>query len=145
MSGQAAAQAEQPEASRLETARPDEEFLNLPLVIRTEQGEFLGVAGKLDPQFNLHAFIALLESRFHPPRHFTFTWEREEGGPALVAEQRGAPKGQRYRLSLSRQVTGKGNAVVWLQGLHIEGREAPPAYLYSFIRQTKELAPGRGA
>lgn len=125
-------------------AWPDADFLSLPLVIRTEQGEYLGLAGKLDPQFSLQAFSDLLESRYHPPRHFTLSWNREGEERVLLARQTAA-RGQSYTLRLRATTTNKGNAVVHLHGLEIEGREVPPAYLYTFIKQVKELAPGRGA
>lgn len=128
-------------------AAPDEEFLRLPLVVRSEQGEYLGIAGRAERAFCLNDFLGLLKKSYPPPRHFAVQWSPGAGRASwrLEIEQSDAIRPERYRLELEPAVTPKGNKVSLLSQLLIDGRDAPTPNLYALIRRMKALLEGKGA
>lgn len=121
------------------------DYLELPLVVRSEMGEYLGVAGKALGSFSLGDLVELVEESFPPPKSFHIRFEPgEERGVelspgaawTLLLKQ---DSGQRYRLLLERTTTPRGNDVVVLASLEVDGQDVPPANLYLFIKQMLQM------
>jgi len=118
---------------------PPERFLGLPLVVRSEQGEFLGVAGRAWGAFALRDFLDLLVRAYRAPRHFEQRWERRGLGWRLTLEQVEALRPERYALDLEQARTPRNNDVAMLSRLAMGGEDVPPPNLYGFIRQLREM------
>ncbi|MES9994991.1 MerR family transcriptional regulator [Desulfovibrio aminophilus] len=123
---------------------PPSEYLDLPLVIRTGQGEYLGVLGRNSRAFGLKDFVALLERYTDRGEAVDLHWRREgdaKWGLAVVADG-DADDARRIILSTGRTVTPSGNAVVRVLKLTINGQEAPDSLLLSLFRQIRESFEG---
>lgn len=122
---------------------PPNSFINLPLVILSSQGEFLGAAGKAHGTFSVADFQALLKKSFAPPNHFEFSWARQHSDWVLKTSQN-QPTGPRtYELHLEQTRTPKGNLVALVNDLYVDARQVPTVYLYTFIKQTTMLSQER--
>lgn len=118
---------------------PDSDFLQRPLVVKSEHGEFLGVAGKIQGAFSLADFLALMDKSFKPPHAFAHDWERRGQDWVLNVEQPSAIRPKTYRLELTPAATPLGNDVALLTALRVNGVESPPPNLYAFIREMKSM------
>lgn len=133
--GGAAERASEPRA-------PDPTFLSLPLVVRSEPGEYLGIAGRAERAFCLNDFLGLLSKSYPPPRHFSVCWTQRQPDAAiwrLDIEQSDVIRPERYSLELEPAVTPKGNQVALLSQLSIDAKDAPTPNLYALIRRMKAL------
>jgi hypothetical protein len=113
---------------------PPRALLELPLVVRFDKGEFVGVAGRSMGAFSLQDLEELLRGA---DPHYALSWSREDGAWRLAAELQARP-GERYRLDLVRATTPKGNDVALLKTLYTDGREVPPANLYALIKRLRQ-------
>ncbi len=111
--------------------QPSDAFLNTPIVIRNDQGEFLGVPGRL----SLSGFIEILVR------------EAEEDGASLSHWRRGGddwiyvmdmPGGNSHELYFVSTTTPRGNLVVLLDRLDVDGKETSSPFLQEFFRQVKD-------
>ncbi|MDC0336464.1 MerR family transcriptional regulator, partial [Pseudodesulfovibrio sp.] len=107
--------------------RPSDAFLNTPIVIKNDQGEFLGVPGRL----SLSGFIEILIR------------EAEEGGASLSSWRNDndiwiftmdVPGGDSHELHFSTTTTPKGNLVVLLDQLDVNNEPTTPQFLQEFFR-----------
>ncbi|WP_449241850.1 DNA-binding protein [Desulfovibrio sp.] len=105
---------------------PPEPLLGLPVAIRTERGEFLGVPGRL----SLAAFAAALERQAGSPAD----WTRAEDGFVLTLNLGGAAHALRFNPATSPS----GVEVALLAGLDLDGGETTPAFIQEFVRQVRE-------
>lgn len=124
-------------------AFPPADYLDLPLVVRTGQGEYLGVLGRNSQPFRLKDFAALLEGspvRATPP---VLAWRRAGQGWILDLQDVSVG-GQERRIVLdtARTVTPSKNAVALVQRLSVNGQDAPDALLLSLFRQIRESFGG---
>nr|WP_284710854.1 MerR family transcriptional regulator [Desulfovibrio aminophilus] len=123
---------------------PPSDYLGLPLVIRTGQGEFLGVLGRNSRAFGLNDFVALLERHTARGEAVDMRWRREgsSGWSLEVAAGGEADESRRIALSTVRTVTPNGNEVVRVLRLSINGQDAPDSLLLSLFRQIRESFEG---
>jgi DNA-binding transcriptional MerR regulator len=112
------------------TERPSDDFLNTPIVIRNDQGEFLGVPGRLP----LAGFVSIL---IDGADEIAARWARE--GDAWVFIMAGAD-GDTHALHFVSTTTPRGNLVVLLEKLDINGSPTSPQFLQEFFRQVKDKA-----
>ena len=124
-------------------AFPPADYLDLPLVVGTGQGEYLGVLGRNSQPFRLKDFAALLEGspvRATPP---VLAWRRAGQGWTLDLQDVSVG-GQERRIVLDtvRTVTPSKNAVALVQRLSVNGQDAPDALLLSLFRQIRESFGG---
>ncbi|OIQ49930.1 hypothetical protein BerOc1_01858 [Pseudodesulfovibrio hydrargyri] len=110
--------------------RPSDDFLNTPIVIRNDQGEFLGVPGRLP----LAGFVSIL---IDGADEIAARWARE--GDAWVFIMAG-PDGDTHALHFVSTTTPRGNLVVLLERLDINGSPTSPQFLQEFFRQVKDKA-----
>lgn len=110
-------------------ATPPQSFLDTPIVIRNDQGEFLGVPGRL----SLAGFVEVLV--------------REKGGTAPTGWLQRAdhwvftmtnPGGDAHALYFTDTTTPRGNQVALLDRLDLNDRQTTSLFLQEFFRQVKD-------
>ena len=122
---------------------PLAEFLEMPLVVRSGRGEYLGVGGRGAGPFSTADLIGLMAGRFAAPNAFFFRWEPRGAGWLLRAAQGQGPGAKVYLLGLEGARTPRGNDVVLVWSLEVDGKEVSPVFLHNFIRQMMDMAATR--
>lgn len=118
-------------AGQAEPAVPPAAFLNTPVVIRNDQGEFLGVPGRL----SLSGFLDILTREAGEDGSSLPGWTRE--GDAWVYALR-SPDKDTHTLFFTTTTTPRGNLVVLFDRLDVNGRRTSPQFLQEFFRQVKD-------
>ena len=113
------------------TEMPSDAFLNTPIVIRNEQDEFLGVPGKLP----LSGFVKILAREAEEAGTSKTRWSRE--GQAWVFTM-DAPNGETQALHFVSTTTPRGNLVVLLERLDVNGTPTSSQFLQEYFRQIKD-------
>jgi len=116
---------------------PDEEFLMLPLVFRSEKGEFLGVSANPRKHFSLRDFLELIDHGAGKKRNLATRWSQGKEGrwTLCIAESPGQPLGRRHQVQVKRTKTPRGNTVALIEKLTYAGRDMPVFFLYELFRQ----------
>jgi len=132
----------QPGASsraKSESPAPTDHFLSLPLVIRTDQNEYLGVAGKTR-HFCLREFIRIIEENGSARKTVALSWRGEGAGWVLriITRDRGSSDRHEHVLDVSQTVTPSNNEVVQITRLSIDGRHVPDPFLLVLFRKIKD-------
>jgi DNA-binding transcriptional MerR regulator len=117
-----------PASSALE--RPSDAFLNTPIVIRNDQGEFLGVPGRLP----LSGFVEILIREAEEGGASLSNWRRDEDTWIFTMQAAG---GDSHQLHFVSTTTPRGNLVVLLDRLDINDEQTSPHFLQEFFRQVK--------
>lgn len=125
-------------------ALPSEAFLSRPLVIRTVQGEYLGVLGGGRKHFTLGDFIALMERNISAGRSIETRWERRTGRWTLVVRARDKESGsdQSILLVVCKTTTPSRNVVTEIVRLNIDGSDVPDSLLLSLFKQVRDELSG---
>ena len=123
---------------------PSEAFLSRPLVIRTAQGEYLGVLGGGRKHFTLGDFITLMERNISGHRTIETRWERRSEQWVLVVEARDAATGgdQSILLVVRKTTTPSRNVVTEIVRLNIDGSDVPDSLLLSLFKQVRDEFSG---
>jgi hypothetical protein len=111
--------------------RPSDAFLNTPIVIRNEQGEFLGVPGRLA----LSGFIEALVRQAEENGTALSGWKRIDEAWVFAMEVTG---GDSYELFFVSTTTPRGNLVVFLNRLDVNKKETTSLFLQEFFRKIKD-------
>lgn len=111
--------------------RPSDAFLNTPIVIRNDQGEFLGVPGRLP----LAAFIEILVREAEEGGASLSNWAQQGDAWVLTME---APGSDTHALHFRSTTTPRGNLVVLWERLDINNAETTPQFLQEFFREIKD-------
>jgi len=111
--------------------RPSDAFLNTPIVIRNEQGEFLGVPGRLP----LSGFIEILVREAEEGGASLSRWRREEDSWIFAMQ---TPGGETHDLHFTSTTTPRGNLVVLLDRLDVNEKETSQLFLEEFFREVKD-------
>jgi DNA-binding transcriptional MerR regulator len=122
---------EQRDAERRGMERPSDAFLNTPIVIRNDQGEFLGVPGRLP----LSAFVEVLVREAEESGASLSSWHRDEDTWIFTMQ---TPGGDAHALHFNSTTTPRGNLVVLLDRLDVNGEQTTPHFLQEFFRQVKD-------
>jgi hypothetical protein len=117
---------------------PPEGLLDLPVVIRSERGEYLGLPGRL----TLRDFVQFLEAQGRGTGLVLIDWRGQDGEWIFTMHQRGGPK---QDLHFAETTTPKGNLVALLSRLDVNGKETTQAYLQEFFRQQRPVSTSPGA
>jgi DNA-binding transcriptional MerR regulator len=115
---------------------PPDAWRELPVVIRSEHGEFLGVTGKDRRPLTLREFETFLQER--APGAAEPDWRREGGGWVMTLTGDDMIQGQRHEHFFKRTTTPLGNHVVHFHRLRIDGEDVTDAFLQAFLRQIKD-------
>nr|WP_321260031.1 MerR family transcriptional regulator [uncultured Pseudodesulfovibrio sp.] len=114
-----------------ELERPSDAFLNTPIVIKNEQDEFLGVPGRLP----LSGFVEILAREAEESGISNTYWYRDGDIWIFVLT---SPNGESQALYFSSTTTPRGNLVVLLERLDVNGAEASSQFLQEYFRQVKD-------
>ncbi len=118
---------------------PPESFLGLPLVIRTEQNEYLGVAGKTR-HFSLKEFIRIIERNIDARKDIQMQWTRR--GTAwqlrISTKDKDSRAHHEHLLEVAQTLTPSGNTVTRLTNLTIDGNPVPEPFLLVLFRKIKD-------
>lgn len=118
---------------------PPRDFMGLPLVFRSEQGEYLGVCDKQTSQhFSLSDFVYLIHKNAGGRGDVDTSWERVDtrGWRLLISEPSALHGGRkRHHMVVERFGTPKGNLVARLVELCFDGKAVPPFFVYELFRQ----------
>ncbi|HEX9082001.1 MAG TPA: hypothetical protein VF768_06960, partial [Holophagaceae bacterium] len=119
-----------PEAVSASGERPPQALLDMPVVVRSGSGEFLGVTLKSGRPFTLARLEAFLAERTRSAS----AWTRQGEEWTLRLESDGRDLDHRFH----QAVTPRGNSVALFASLSLAGDEAPEAELQALLRQVKE-------
>ena len=119
--------------------QPPASFLELPLVILTEQGEYLGVAGKTR-HFSLREFHHIISASADADKTLDMSWRRAGDAWVLRVSTHKASTGERHEheLEAAETLTPSGNRVIRLQRLVIDGTTVPDPFLLMLFRKIKD-------
>jgi DNA-binding transcriptional MerR regulator len=110
--------------------RPSDAFLGTPIVIRNDQGEFLGVPGRLP----LAGFLSILVDETDGA---DANWTRKENTWIFTVT---ASDGDTHALHFTSTTTPRGNLVILLDRLDVNHTRTSPEFLQEFFRQVKDKA-----
>jgi len=117
---------------------PPVPFLALPMVIRSDTGEFLGITGS-EGHLSIEGFRELMRRKAGSEQPLAVRWERLDqawvmhlGGPG------NGPHVQAHTLHLEQTTTPRGNEVVWLKSMLVADDPMSDEYLHRFLRQLRK-------
>ena len=110
---------------------PERRFFSLPLVARTEQGQFISAGGKSRGPFSLNDLKAMLIYGFTPPDHFTLQFDAHGQGWWLTLAQE--TSGRTIRLLLMELPTQRGSSVAEILQIVNDGDNIHPAEICAVI------------
>ena len=117
--------------------RPPAQFLGMPVVVLSANGDFLGVTSPMGRPFTLEQFEAFLIRRAEVSGGFSSAWVRQGQQWSLRLEGKHA-HGETHEHHFLQAVTPKGNTVARFASLSVNGKPASDAALQAFLRQVKE-------
>jgi hypothetical protein len=130
-----------PRAERFRAFSPSEEHLSRPLVLRSQQGSFLGVTDRQGQALSLAGFLRLVEGgstvACRAGRIVATCWEPCSGGWCLTVSIMG-PQPRAYVLETRSLRTPSGNWVTLLSGMQVDGRDVPQDFVVQMFRQLRE-------
>jgi DNA-binding transcriptional MerR regulator len=112
-------------------AEPPRQFFGLPLVVRTEQGQYVSAGGKSRGRFSLNDLKAMLIYGYTPPHHFTLRWESHGQGWWLCLEQETSDR--TVHLLLMELPTQRSGNVVEILQIKNNGATLHPAEICAII------------
>ena len=110
---------------------PPRHFFSLPLVVRTEQGQYVSAGGKSRGRFSLNDLKAMLIYGYTPPHHFTLRWESHGQGWWLTLEQE--TSGRSLLLLLMEVPAQRGGSVAEILQIKNNGETAHPAEICAIV------------
>ncbi|MFW5500563.1 MULTISPECIES: hypothetical protein [unclassified Maridesulfovibrio] len=113
---------------------PDADFLELPVVIHSDSGEFLGLPGKPGHPFTLQELVYLVSSR--KVEGASKVWHKEGRDWVLAIK---SPDGPLYELHFSMTKTPKGNIVSFFNRLDINSESRNHADILAFFKEVRDL------
>ncbi len=118
---------------------PPKMFLDLPLVIRKDDDQYLGVSGKTR-HFSLNEFIRIIEKNGNTRKSIALAWLRESGYWVLTINTYDMETGQKHEhvLHVRQTVTPNHNNVVELTSLRIDDNPVPEPFLLVLLRKIKD-------
>jgi len=119
---------------------PPDEFLARPLVVRSAQGEFLGVSAVAGQPLCMGDFVRLVEQGGDGRRIVCTLWEERGQDWFLTMSLSGQGVGRRrcYVLETRPVLTPSGNHVTELVGMTENGEPMPGDFLLQMFRQLRE-------
>lgn len=118
--------------------RPPEDFMNLPVVMLSDKGDFLGITEKSGAPFSLRGFEQALIGRAAHLNRYEAVWRADGHDWALVL---GGAQGGReaHEHVFKKTTTLKGNLVVHFSALRINGKPVSEAFLRALFKQIKDI------
>ncbi len=121
------------------TSTPSEQFLHLPLVIRSGQNEYLGVAGR-KRHFNLKEFIRIIRRNATGQKTVNTSWRREASHWILTIITRNITTSRQHEhvIEVMQTITPNRNKVVQLVNLAIDNTPVPEPFLLVLFKKFKD-------
>lgn len=116
---------------------PDEKYLARPLVIRTQQSEYLGVLGKVRKHFALRDFVYLVETNANG-RKVDLVWEKQDKLWSLLVTLEENGQEQHFVLVTQMTTTPSKNIVTEIVRLNVNGADVPDSLLLSLFKKIKD-------
>lgn len=116
------------------SVEPEQDFLELPVVIHSETGDFLGMPGKPGHPFTLDELVYLVTSM--KEQDATKVW-RKEGRDWILSFK--TDDGPLHELFFQRTKTPKGNIVSFFNRLVVNSVSQDQPYILSFFREVRDL------
>lgn len=116
------------------TIEPEEDFLELPVVIHSENGEFLGMPGRPGQPFTLEELVNMVI--VHKEENSSKVWHKQGRDWVLAVK---SPEGPLHELYFSRTHTPKGNIVSFFKRLDINSVSQSHTDILSFFREVRDL------
>ncbi len=113
---------------------PDQGLLELPVVIRSEQGDFLGMPGSGGDPFDLRGLLTVVSSS-ESGESGSHLWKRE--GDYWILTSRKAD-GKIHELHFRRTRTPKGNIVAFFERIDIDSVQQSPKFMLNFFREARD-------
>jgi len=113
---------------------PEAEFMELPVVINSESGEFLGLPGKPGHPFTLQELVYLVSNR--KELGASKVWHKQGVDWVLAIK---SPDGPLYELHFSMTKTPKGNIVSFFNRLDINSESCTHSEILSFFKEVRDL------
>lgn len=125
---------------------PSDDYLDRPLVLRSQQGDFLGVTDKCGQALNLSGFQRLVEGGAHADscdtpadRLVASCWEQRAGNWYLTVCISGDAMHRRcYVLETRAVLTPNGNKVTQLSAITVGGSPVPQNYVLQMFRHLRD-------
>ena len=114
--------------------RPPQTLLDMPVVVLSDNGEFLGVTLKSGRPLPLSQFEAFLVGRAETAGHLQARWDQHGPEWILRVESQGQAEDHHFQ----QAVTPRGNTVARLSSLSSGGKPAPEHSLQALLRQVKD-------
>jgi DNA-binding transcriptional MerR regulator len=121
---------------------PPPEFFTLPMVIRSEKGEFLGVPGRDGRHLSIGNFLELLEQQVRTPGKLPVHWRGEGDAWVMEVKLGKPPYHQDHIMEIEHMTTPRGNRVAWLKSMRIGENEVPESFLATFLKQLRKELTG---
>lgn len=118
--------------------RPPAEFLGMPVVVHSANGDFLGVTSPTGRPFTLEQLEAFLVRRAQDEGGFSSAWIRQGQQWTLRLEGTHAGEDEAREHHFLQAVTPRGNTVARFASLSVNGKPASDADLQAFLRQVKD-------
>lgn len=117
---------------------PAPEFLALPLVVKNDKGEYLGVSGKTKA-FSIADFIAQAEKNARAAeRALSIGWSRTDDAAVLTLASASPESSHTHMLEIEEATTPSGNRTALLRGLTIDDAPVPAPFLLILFRKIKD-------
>lgn len=113
---------------------PEKDFLELPVVIHSDNGEFLGMPGKPGHPFTLEELVHLVTSK--KEMDASKVWHKQ-GRDWILSFK--SPTGFLHELYFQRTKTPKGNIVSFFKSLDINSESQDQAFILQFFREVRDL------
>lgn len=121
---------------------PSDEYLARPLVLRSQQGDYLGVTDRFGQALSLYGLVRLAEGAGSAAasggRVVASCWEASGEGWCLTICVSGARVRRCYSFETIFQRTPSGNQVTLLSDMRLDGAAVPQEYLMQMFRQLRD-------
>lgn len=114
---------------------PDQGLLDLPVVIRSEDGDFLGMPGSGGSPYNLRGLLTIVSST-EKPESGSHKWKRDGDYWILTSSK---SENEIHELHFKRTRTPKGNDVAYFERLDINSVQQGRESMLSFFRKSRDL------
>lgn len=121
---------------------PPDDHLNRPLVLRSQQGDFLGVTDRAGQALSLYGFLRLVEgvgrASAGSARVVASCWEACVGGWCLTLSISGPQARKCYVLETRALCTPSGNKVTQLAEMRVDAAPVPQEFVVQMFRQLRD-------
>ncbi len=120
--------------------RPTSLFLDLPLVIMSGHGEYLGVTDKSKKSFTIKDLMGLIKKNAGPKKSLDMHWDRRGAAWTLDVSSCDGKTGPEKNLVLffEEKMTPKKNLVARLTRIIVDGKVAPAPFLLSLFKEIRD-------